>query len=557
MRQKDKNNKIVTCDLNTTLLLVLALLVAGSYLGGEITAEEGFSAGQNAEIIGEGTRTARLQVDFSEADLSLEQLDGRYAQVIEEAASNFMSPGEQAYNLGKDVIDTWFDFSGAILEFEGVAYSSEYLSNLSNAFSNVGLALSMAQLAVDYSRGDDTAMAVTAFNTAQGLSIGRWGTKALKISMLGVLAIEYPLDALIDQMIDGRTDMWTEAYNLYYSDHGRDSEEWYDVLREIEEESETADDFDYLLNQEIDEYVNRFWEDDTGALYDYQSEAQDHGFTGKGYYSEDLIEEINKQKRSKLLTENLRPVFDQLEKDLKEEQKEEYREELARVKEEFNRRLTISIEEYVGEGEPNYSGYWVKLGPLNDRAVREQWIGFLDEDGRTHTEFTLLGHQLVGRPNEMRLYETEEDLEQDNPVLVEEFVVDAPHTRVEFGQDFSLDGTWNINIDGRVETIEEDSTNVEHFNESIEVIFSTQGDKIELIERENGESRNMFSLTVDEGSRKVMESIEENRQTLMEVNLTSEDDFVGSLDEIQKLEVFDEITTIIFEYQLQGERISR
>lgn len=117
--------------------------------------------------------------------------------------------------------------------------------------------------------------------------------------------------------------------------------------------------------------------------------------------------------------------------------------------------------------------------------------------------------------------------------------------------------TWNINIDGRVETIEEDSTNVEHFNESIEVIFSTQGDKIELIERENGESRNMFSLTVDEGSRKVMESIEENRQTLMEVNLTSEDNFVGSLDEIQKLEVFDEITTIIFEYQLQGERISR
>lgn len=396
-------------------------------------------------IEGEGTRGARIKSGLFAPYDHLYNYDFDYGAVIQEAFGDEITPRGKAYDLGKSVIDDWFMYTGVIFEFEGIAYSSEFLSDLSDAFGNVGLALSMAQLAVDYSRGDDQAMAVGAFNTAQGLAIGKWGTKALKLSMIGVTAIDYSLTQLREQVIGGREDVWYEAYRMYYRDHGRSGQEWYNRIKEIHDNVSQPDRFEYVLDLELEHYTYKFWDEPEYIQADYQVEAQDHGFTPGGGLNEALKDEIADYNKRLILRDTLNPVFRRLEMELREEQFREYQAELNSVKEKINQIVEFEVQEVVQDGEePEYAGYYVQFAPLSEETDIRQWTGRLDDNGYTSTRFRVLGHLTAGAPDEIRLYETLEDLKEGNVAHVEDFVVDVPHTRVAIGEliEADLAGTW-------------------------------------------------------------------------------------------------------------------
>ncbi|RQD78265.1 MAG: hypothetical protein D5R97_00695 [Candidatus Syntrophonatronum acetioxidans] len=397
-------------------------------------------------IVGENTRYARISSDLFEAHDFLSKYSGSYGEIIEEAINNNMSPGMKAVELGRSVVGDWLSASGYLLTFEGIAYSSEFISNLSDMMGNVGASMALVQLATDYSRGDERIMALNAFKNAGNFMISRWGTKALSVAMLGVTAIDYSLNRLANELIKGREEIWEQAYRLYYKEnHARSGRDWYNRLRELQSQSESPDQFQRLVETEVNMYTYLFWNETEDTIAFYQSEAMSSGFTGGGGLNEKLKERIADAYKSELLLDSLEPVFRQVERDLRYEQFEEYQQELAALKDELNQLVKFEIQERVTEGEnPNYAGYIMRFATLSEDAEPARWTGRLNEEGYISGSFTVLGHLMAGAPSQIELYETVEDLQAGNPELVVDFVVDVPHTVVTIGEilEEDLSGTW-------------------------------------------------------------------------------------------------------------------
>ncbi len=397
-------------------------------------------------ITGEGTRYARISSDLFEAHNHMATQGNMHAEIIQEALGNQMTPGKSAYDLGNSIVGDWFKATGVIMEFEGLAYSSEYLSNLSDIFGNMGLALSIAKLATDYSRGDQRAMAVNTFNTTQGLAIGKWGAKALKVSMIGVTAIDYSLNKLIEQVIGDREQVWFKAYDRYYNDRQkRTGQDWYRRVKELHDHASTPARFQALLDTEVSMYTYLFWQEDEDVIGEYQSDVMKHAWSGGGGLNEKLKERIAAEYKSNLLRYTLEPVLRRIEKEVRYEQFLEYQEELRKAREELNRVVKFEVQEATEDHkELNYAGYIIQLGPLAEGTNYRQWTGRLNKDGYVQTSFTVLGHLAAGAPNEIKLYKTIEDLENHNPEFTMDFIVDVPHTSVTIGQmeDIDLTGIW-------------------------------------------------------------------------------------------------------------------
>lgn len=395
-------------------------------------------------ITGEGTRYARIAPGLFETSDHFGRYGGLHAEVIEELINNQLTTGGKAWNMGKSITDDWLKASGAIFEMEGLAYSSEFISGLSDAMTNVGVAISVAQLAIDYSRGDQRAMAVNTFNTAQGLAISKWGTKALKVSMIGVTAIDYSLTKLREQLIQGRHEVWSKAYELYYREnHNRSGVDWYLRIKDIHDYANSPEQFTRLLENELNRYTFLFWGDENAQAF-YQTEAMGHGFTGGGGLNDRLKQDIANAYKSQLLHETLEPVFRQLERRVRFEQEEEYKRELNRLRAKFNQVVTLNIQEVAAEGEKLiYPGYIVQLQPLAEDANPRMWTGRLDEKGQARATFTVLGHLSAGAPSEIRLYKSIADMEQDNPAEVLSFILSVPETTITIGAaEEDLSGTW-------------------------------------------------------------------------------------------------------------------
>ena len=398
------------------------------------------------KIEGEGTRYARIASGLFEANNLMARFGGQHSAVVQEFIANNMSPAQEAAVLGKSVIDDWLKASGVILEFEGLAYSSEFLSNLSDMLGNVGLSLALAQLAVDYSRGDERAMAVNAFNTSQGLAIGKWGTKALKVSMIGVMAIDYSLSKLAKQVIGGREDVWQRAYDLYYREnHSRSGAEWFRKLKELHDKANSPEQFNRLLDTELNMYTYRFWQEEDSYIGDYQSRAMNHAFSGWGGLNEKLKQQIADRAKSNLLRDSLEPVFRRLEEEIRYEQFLEYQKELSILRNEFNRIVTLEVREAADEDkELIFPGYYIRLEPLNSSADPRQWTGRLDNNGFVRATYTVLGHLAAGAPSEIKLYKNLDDLEKGKAEYTKKFTVELPTTTVIIGeeQEIDLTGLW-------------------------------------------------------------------------------------------------------------------
>ncbi len=477
------------------------------------------------KVVEEGTRSARLESNLFEAHNHLGRYESDYGAIIQESFGPEMSPGSKAYDLGKSVVDDWFMASGMILEFEGVAYSSNFLDGLSTAFGNVGLALSMAQLAVDYSHGNDQEMAVNAFNTSQGVAIGKWGTKALKLSMVGVTAIDYSITKLAEDAIGGREDVWREAYRLYYREnHQRSYEDWYHRLLELHDHAESPEQFDRLMNTELNRYTYKFWHEDESIIGDYQVEAQGHGFTGGGGLNEDLKEEIADEYKAQLLSETFCPVFRRIEKEIRYEQFKDYQAELASARDKLNKVVDFEIVELLdSDEEAKYAGYTVQFGPLSEDADTDDWTGTLNDEGRAKSRFTVLGHMSSGAPDEIRLYETEKDLEKGNPALTQEFVVDVPHTIIEIcGIEGELEGSWKGTMVVEETFLCREGITKEDINQLMKEGPDT-GEKVEGFEEVSEECEEGMEQLMYEYFKTILELVGEEIRTKMTFNSTSQE----------------------------------
>lgn len=386
-------------------------------------------------IKNENSRTAKI-ISVNSFPMLPPGASDVFQEVVEEAMSNQMKPGQKAMELGLGITGDWLGISGSSLTtITQTMYASEFAQGLGDAFTNVGLAAAFVQAAYDFSSGNDKALFSNLTKNLSYYSVSKWGTNALQLSFVGVYAIDYSLNKFATAAWDGRKEIWYEAYKAYYmKENKRSYKEWYSKLYWMWQDSKGSKDPNILrdqINEALDVYTRAFWNLPEEDQAFWQSEVQKTGFSGGGGLNEELKKEISAAAKSELVNTLQETVFNRLEQTIRADMTESYRKELIALKNYLNKVTNVLITENLKENEKSeYEGYIVRFAPLNDNVNKANWTGKIKEDGTVKTVFTALGHIQSGAPDKLLLFEPGSNPDTDEPVKTIPFKVSFPETRI-------------------------------------------------------------------------------------------------------------------------------
>ncbi len=379
---------------------------------------------------GEKTRYTRVSQVFAIPVLP-DDLKDKYDDVLLEAVDNNLHPGQEALDLGLKMNSKWMNKISNAISLNSLSYSTEFMKDFSNALTNVGAAVSLVQVAADYNRGEPDVLVGNAMKNITSFVVSKFGHAAMQAAYVGVFAIDYSLDKLIQQTLQDRADIWSNAYDIYYKkEKSRSTLDWYKVMRRIQKESVNIEEFKKAFEQELTRYTHLFWNESESTIALYQSQAQKGGFTGGGGLNKELKNNISRDFKRELMTGKLQAVFNRLQKEHMIRQQVEYRNELEKLAEVLNRVVSLDITEKYKGNKPKYAGYYVRFGTLSSEADPKEWTGRLDKDGKLRATFTVLGHLEAGAPDQIQLFADRKSLEQGEPELTLDFTVNVPKTKI-------------------------------------------------------------------------------------------------------------------------------
>lgn len=372
--------------------------------------------------------------------------------IITSAANNSGSPGQDAVDAGLQVLDVVLNLSSAgvdtaayaasLMGSGGGAAASSLLGDIGERLGNLGLICSIAQVSSGmYSIYNGNTDAVfpcyaNALKTSVGYTAGKMGARLYSLAFLGVLAIEYSINTFAEEALSGRKDIYEKAYSLYYEEGGikRSARDWASVFIKARETASSTDRYKLRIEGLVDRYANQFWEDET-VIAEYQSMAQEHGFTGGGGLNDTIKEEISRDFKIKLYKGILQDAFKLIAQKDSMNAEKALLDELNAIKKELNKTCTLEFyDSTVDEKSPisQYGGGKVAV-VLPDAIVdKENWTTVLSESGEGIIQFSLLGFLMAGTPTELEVYEKDAK-ESDGPANKLKFLLEDVTTKVDVG----------------------------------------------------------------------------------------------------------------------------
>jgi hypothetical protein len=276
--------------------------------------------------------------------------------------------------------------------------ASAVLGKVNEIAGNLGVAFAFVQFALDMSKGDDEKReAVGNALKAYGMDlIGRFGTSAMKLSSVGLFALDYSLNKFGETAWRGRRDVYTRAYAAYYAEHPRSETDWLARFKTLASSGQTPEANSAALRGELELYAKEFWSD-RSVVGEYQERLQGTAATGLGGLSDKLEDEISAAYVGKLVVE-LQPVFRKLEAAVAAEHQQRAQGLMDQLKARLNQ--TTSIEISVRSKDPTQP---VKDLPVTFAVKRdpEKWRGTTDASGTLRFSVTGLGYLLYGSPSQV------------------------------------------------------------------------------------------------------------------------------------------------------------
>lgn len=228
--------------------------------------------------------------------------------------------------------------------------------------------------------------------------------------------------------------MYEDAYKLYYKNNGYGSlpiksiNDWVKEIEAVTEGSETPEQANKKINALIDDYVNYFWTDNEGMTWAFGDLGIN--FTYLAGSNSKMEKKISNNFKYELLQGSLKIVFDRLAKQTQIKQEKEYRNALKELKNELNKVVKLIVIEESETGNLQLPGYIMQFAPLSDDADQSKWVGKMPKSGTARVAFTVLGHMLAGAPSKILFFETEDDMNNNNPEFVVKFTVEFPQTTI-------------------------------------------------------------------------------------------------------------------------------
>ena len=392
-----------------------------------------------AFVVGkEYTRAAYVQYTIPSIAMRAATLSSQYEDIIREAIEQNMTPGPSALVLGNAIVTDWLNITGAGLNMSSVVYASDFIENISKLMTNLGLLSAIAQAAVDYQSGNNTALYVNLIKNLTNFSVSKFGTSMMNLASVGVFCIDYSITQFANEALSGRRDIYDQAYRLYYEREAkRTAKDWYLILMPMAKAAKSPDELNQKVMAEIDRYTKQFWEDETVVAY-YQDEAMKYGFTGGGGLNQAIMDELSRNHKIELLQGLLQPVFGQISRKLAAEQQTELRKVLDELAKQLNTLVTIQVfDSAYDQAEPkplksSYAGYIARIAPLAEEVKdKEKWQQVIDNEGKASLPFRILGHLMAGSPNKIEIVSPDEP---DKVLKTIEFIVTPPTVKVDIGE---------------------------------------------------------------------------------------------------------------------------
>ncbi|MDY0235351.1 MAG: hypothetical protein RBR71_04955 [Gudongella sp.] len=395
-------------------------------------------------VSSEGTRRARVEF----LGLYGDDEDKDFLAAVEEYSIGGV-PASQCIEIGSsaagDALQLGGDFLGNIAQSAGyVAYGDDVLSSLGDRLGSLGLLVSVVQIGTNLYNGKINDAIVgsmkTSYTYIMGKVVSKLSNSVLSASMASVAIVDYAINKFGTTAIQGRADIYRDAYSIYYmkgEDGFKTSADWFHTFYPMFKDPTMTQD---ALKAEIDRIVsahcNEFWTGSNKLGVDYfVSQARERmAWTGGGAgLNQDLKDSISTEKRSIMYNDILPGVFYQIAHKINMENENRLRAEYKDLSNYLNTLVSFSVK----DPKHAYANHLIRFSPLNDKATVQNWTGKFNKDGELETNFTLYGHMYAGSPNKLDIFLPDANIDKDEPIRSLEFKVTPPIVEIVLGEEIS------------------------------------------------------------------------------------------------------------------------
>ncbi len=186
----------------------------------------------------------------------------------------------------------WFGAGAAVGTLAEHVVKFEGLGGINNAMTNLGLFMTVWQVGLDLSAGDNSAAGRNAYKGMMGFAAGKWGWSTLQAASVVWFVVDVTLTEFGTNAWLAREDYWRKVYTAYYRDRdaaaranelgpqsgylsptleekvrairtqtegGRSVNEWKILLTDYFRRARSPERFKAILEAELDLYASRFW----------------------------------------------------------------------------------------------------------------------------------------------------------------------------------------------------------------------------------------------------------------------------------------------------------
>ncbi len=363
--------------------------------------------------------------------------------------------------LGWSKSMNYFGGLGSSTTFLEHAMKFSKLSGGNDILKYFGASTAVIQVMVEVSDGDYDAATRDGVKGFMNFLVAHKGSSALQLAGVGVFCIDYSLNKFATEAKELRENMLDNIYNKYYATEARRTPtQWYNILWNIVNNSNSQEEIKNSIEQELDNYVTRIWNDE-GAVAALQAEMQEHGWTFEAGFTDEQKRKLERQHKV-FLVKTLQPVFNTVEKNLRSKIIKENVETKYRAIEYLKSNIPISVK-MVG-GYPNEkikAELWTddaKILESESQTINDPWSSW----ELAKFDIRLVDYVRLGCPNKIKVIITDENGKTRSKTQDLTFARDMYGLRVYTNFEFDCpkkvedEDTEYIEDD---ENIEDDSTN--------------------------------------------------------------------------------------------------
>jgi hypothetical protein len=317
------------------------------------------------------------------------------AESILKGYKETLSPSPKAVQTGMDLFFEAYDLTAVSATFTEEMLGSPIFKQFNAISGELGVLFSLHKFSQEIFEGNDDNAKLNLSKSLTLYSVGKWGSKGLKIANIGIFFIDYSLTKFGTRGLEVREERYQKIYDNYNQHHNpfrKDQNGWTTFI--IENTSKDGD-FKSLMENELKRYLNACFDEEGSMIPD------------------DVRTVLTKKERLRIL-DIIKPSVDKAVVALKKQQLQEMTQQLNKLKNLLNNRYQIRVNVYGGEHDKKETIERISNLPVRVVVNKDQplWAGQTSAAGQWFINFTWLGYRHYQKPAVVELDYQGETLRQ-------------------------------------------------------------------------------------------------------------------------------------------------